>query len=178
MPNTRRQVLVSIVGTSALAASDPQAQHQHGQPEPAATTSQTYKPKSFTPAQLRTVGALAEIIIPRTKTPGALDAKVHEIIDERLAGNRRALAVWTKGLSEVNALARKQFRQAYVALNEDQQAAVMVTLAEKSPFFAVLKEATVDAYYSTKEGLQMELGYQGAVPLAEFKGCTHPEHQA
>jgi len=44
-------------------------------------------------------------------------------------------------------------------------------------FFAVLKGAAVDAYYSTREGLNMELGWNANTFLPEFKGCTHKEHQ-
>ena len=41
----------------------------------------------------------------------------------------------------------------------------------------LLKGATVDAYYSTREGLNTELGWNGNTFLTEFKGCTHKEHQ-
>ena len=53
----------------------------------------------------------------------------------------------------------------------------MTELAAKSAFFKTLKDATIDAYYSTKEGLVNELGWDAAKPMMEFKGCTHPEHQ-
>ncbi len=174
MRNSRREVLIGIAGVAAAAE---QHTHQHSQGEGGGPAT-AYTPKVFSAAELRTVGALAETIIPRTRTAGALDVKAHEIIDENLAGKSAAIAAWRRGLKEVDTLARKAHGRAYAELNDEQQAAVMTVLAEKSKFFEVLKGATVDAYYSTKEGLATELGWQGAVPLPEFKGCTHPEHQS
>jgi hypothetical protein len=37
---------------------------------------------------------------------------------------------------------------------------------------------TIDGYYTSKIGIHQELEYQGNTALAEFEGCTHPEHQA
>ncbi len=43
-------------------------------------------PKVLTPQQDALVVAVAEMIIPRTETPGATDAKVNEFVDTLLAG--------------------------------------------------------------------------------------------
>jgi hypothetical protein len=178
MQNSRREILVSIATASSLAAADnkPHA-HSHDEQNAAPATTASYVPKVFTAAELRTVGALCETIIPRTKTPGAFDAKVHEIIDENLFSRRPQQAAWRKGLVEVSTLSRKLYKKEYADLDLGDQAAVMTELAAKSPFFKTLKDATADAYYSTKEGLMTELGWDAAKPMPEFKGCTHPEHQ-
>lgn len=181
MKNSRRQVLIGIAGASALAANEhpPEDQHQHQHHFQASSApAAAYTPKVFKATELATVGALAETIIPRTKTPGALDAKVHELIDESIANNKTAQATWRKGLAEVEALSQKLYKKSYSALEAGDQAAVMTELAAKSKFFETLKNATVDAYYSTKEGLMTELGWNAALPRPEFKGCTHPEHQS
>jgi hypothetical protein len=174
MSNSRREILVGIAGATTLAATD--HAHAHGeQPETAPVGA--YVPKVLSATELATVGALAETIIPRTQTPGALDAKVHELIDEYLSTRKAQLATWHKGLADVSTLAKRLFGKEYVALPPADQAAVMVELAAKNPFFQTLKDATCDAYYSTKEGLMTELGWDAAKPMPEFKGCTHPEHQ-
>jgi hypothetical protein len=175
MKNSRREVLIGIAGASALAANEDQQQHHF---QASSTPAAAYSPKVFPAAELATVGALAETILPRTKTPGALDAKVHEIIDESLASNKAAQAFWRKGLAEVDSLSRKLFKKNYTALDPADQAVVMTELAAKSKFFETLKGSTIDAYYSTKEGLMTELGWNAALPMPEFKGCTHPEHQS
>jgi hypothetical protein len=41
----------------------------------------------------------------------------------------------------------------------------------------MMKDMTIDRYYSSREGLSQELGWHGNTYLTEFKGCTHPEHQ-
>ncbi len=184
MNNSRRQVLIGIAGASALAARDEHNSEEHNEDQhqhhfqSSSTPAAAYTPKIFNPAELATVGALAETIIPRTKTPGALDAKVHELIDESIATNKAAQVQWRKGLAEVDALSKKLHKKPYTALEPGDQAAVMTELAAKSIFFEILKNATIDAYYSTKEGLMTELGWNAALPMPEFKGCTHPEHQS
>jgi hypothetical protein len=177
MQNSRREILVGIAGASTLAAADNKP-HVHEHDDQATTDSALsgYAPKVFTAAELNTIGALAETIIPKTKTPGALDAKVHEIIDETLSNRKPQIPTWRKGLAEVSTISKKLFKQEYAALSAENQVVVMTELANKSPF-KTLKDATVDAYYSTKEGLMTELGWDAAKPMPEFKGCTHPEHQ-
>jgi hypothetical protein len=171
MSNSRREILVTLTAV-------PVAAHVHDhEAQSAPPSSPAYQPQVFTPAEMITLGALVETILPRTKTPGALDARVHEIIDENLAARRSQIKTWRKGLSEVNALARRLHKNAYAALVPASQTAVMVELSNRSPFFQVLKDATVEAYYSTREGLMVELGWDAAKPMPEFKGCTHPEHQ-
>ncbi len=170
MQNSRREILIGIAGTAAMA-------HDHGEQAESVAPAGAYTPKVFSASELKAVGALVETIIPRTKTPGALDAKAHEIIDEMLASRKERQAAWKKGLAHVSALSRKMYRKEYSDLDASSQGAVMTELAAKDAFFQVLKDATVDAYYSTKEGLMTELGWDAAKPMPEFKGCTHPEHQ-
>jgi hypothetical protein len=175
--NSRRQVLFGIAATPALASVEAGVEphgHQHVEDAPATGG---YTPKVFSAADLATIGALAETILPRTGTPGALDAKVHEIIDENLSSRRSAVGAWQKGLKDVSTLSRKMYREEYTALSAGDQAAVMTELAAKNKFFQTLKDATCDAYYSTKEGLNVELGWDAAKPMASFAGCTHKEHQ-
>lgn len=181
MQNSRREILVSIAGASTLAAADHKPhdhEHAHDDQATASAALSGYSPKVFTAAELNTIGALAETIIPRTQTPGALDAKVHEIIDENLFIRKAQIPSWRKGLATVSSLSKKLFKKEYADLSAENQVIVMTELAAKTPFFKTLKDATAEAYYSTKEGLMTELGWDAAKPLPEFKGCTHPEHQS
>jgi hypothetical protein len=71
--------------------------------------------------------------------------------------------------------------------SSEQQNALLVTLAsekktapEDQPgveFFNSIKGYTISGYYTSEIGLIKELGYKGNSYLAEFPGCTHPEHQ-
>ena len=62
-------------------------------------------------------------------------------------------------------------------LKADHGIVELLTAREQDPFFRSVKDMTVDAYYTSKEGLADELGWHGNTFLPEFKGCTHPEHQ-
>jgi len=120
----------------------------------------------FSNEDLQILVRLVDVIIPRTGTPGASDVGVHLYID-RMAGSDSGLR-WTlqQGLA---ALRKEDFLQ----MPDGWQTSVFVN----GPLFKTIKELTIDGYYSTKEGLVDELGYHGNTYLAEFEGCTHPEHQ-
>lgn len=175
MQNSRREILIGIAGAGALAAGD-DTPHAHMHEEQTAEAPVAYVPQVLNVSDLKTLGFLCDTIIPRTTTPGGRDARVHEIIDENLVTRSAQKATWTMGIAESNAVSRRMFQADFADAGEGNQAAVMAELAAKSKFFQVLKDATVDAYYSTKEGLMTELEWDAAKPMAEFKGCTHPEH--
>ena len=127
-----------------------------------------YKPKLFSPSELDLIRDLADAIIPRTDTPGAADAKVQLYIDRALSNKPAEAAAFREGLaSAVQAMKRGQSPTALLA----------ALSAAKDPFFKQLKDLTIDGYYTSKEGLAGELGWHGYSALAEFKGCTHPEHK-
>ncbi len=44
-------------------------------------------------------------------------------------------------------------------------------------FFTAIKQMTISGYYSTKIGLEQELGDDGQLFTAVFEGCTHREHE-
>ena len=43
-------------------------------------------------------------------------------------------------------------------------------------FFAIVKRATVDGYYTSRTGIHEDLEYKGNTAVAEFAGCSHEEH--
>jgi hypothetical protein len=56
-----------------------------------------------------------------------------------------------------------------------------VTAPEDRPgvdVYRALKAMTCAGYYSSEIGLLQEIGDDGQMFLAEFKGCTHKEHGA
>jgi len=156
MKTTRREVLVTV---AALAASPAAAQ-----------------PVLLTPSEFECLKALAETIIPRTDTPGAIDAGVPTQIDRRLASNPQLAETFRSGLAALDADARSRFGAAFAALTAQQKIDLLTPRVE-DPFFRTVKDMTVDAYYTSREGLSEELGWHGNTFLPEFKGCTHPEHQ-
>lgn len=160
---SRRDVLVSIASAPAVAQ---QASHPHPghDPESAGMRGQAKLLKS---GEMEALAVLVDLIIPPSDTPGARDAGAHWIIDSVMHGSAKA--------------SQDRFRRGlapFVKLNDAARLSRLRSLHQnKDPFFRLLKDLTVDAYYSTREGLQSELGWSGYTPLAEFKGCTHPEHR-
>ena len=147
---TRREVIVQTLAAAAMLP-------VLGQP-PAPTT--------LPAGDLRLLTRLVDLIIPRTDTPGASDAGVPSYIDT-LAARHPALAREIR--SALAALREAKF----LDLPEDRQTALLL----ESPALNTLKDLTISGYYSSREGLVTELGWHGNTYLAEFPGCTHPEHQ-
>lgn len=112
---------------------------------------------------------VTDLIIPRSDTPGAVDAGVPAIIEALVQRRPTVKSELDAGLDD---LAAKRFLE----LTEPQQI-VLLQSVETTTFFKLIKDLTIDAYYSTPEGLAKELGWHGNTYLEEFPGCTHKEHQ-
>jgi hypothetical protein len=112
---------------------------------------------------------VTDLIIPRSETPGAIDAGVPKLIEARTRRDARFQQRLATGLKDLAA-------KGFLKLPEAEQVALLESIAA-TPFFKLIKGATIDAYYSTREGLVEELGWHGSTHLEEFPGCTHPEHK-
>jgi len=174
--NSRRHTLIQLAGAAVAAAqvnSHPHADATTQQPgdKPKIDPKRPRQRQFFNDEEFEALETLTELIIPRTDTPGAKDAGVAYLIDERVPRIDRIRSLWREGLVHYTKLSNPQRLELLTAASEENG-----TPARR--FFDLLKGATVDAYYETKEGLAEELGWHGNVALSEFEGCTHPEHQA
>ena len=179
---TRRQAIQSALAaaTVPLAAAQ-QQQHQHEEP---LTQIKNVKktPKFFSADEMKTLARVVDLIIPRTDTPGAADAQVHFIMDGNARARQTFGVAMRRGLTSLNGEARKKDGKAFVDLSETEQIAMLTMFmneqgTSRASFFKLVKDATIDGYYSTQEGLKTELGWNANTFLKEFPGCTHPEHQ-
>jgi hypothetical protein len=165
MPS-RRKILQTAAGVASAfpILAEP---HQHGGGD---STASAYKPKWANAGEMKLMAALGDIIIPRTDTPGASDAKVPEFIDFTLSQNKRGQAAIREGLRWFASIAPgKQIEALTKASNNPN--------TKDGRFFKLFKDLTIDGYYASREGLVTELGWSGNTYLPEFKGCTHPEHK-
>lgn len=142
-------------------------QHQHAA-APAAAAAKAYKPKWATPAEMQLIAEWADLLIPRTETPGSSDAKVHEYIDFTLARDPKRKALLRQALEWFSQQPAKQ--AALTAASNNLQ-------STEGRYFTLLKDLTIDGYYQSREGLITELGWHGNTSLPKFDGCTHPEHK-
>ena len=188
---TRREALKSlgvlatlpVLGSSVAAQS---ATHQHTAPsKPAAANAPGLR--FFTEAENRALIELSERIIPADdNSPGAREAKVSEYIDILVSlGNEQVKKNWRDGLAAINQMSRDRFGKEVADASVEQQVELLTALSrnEKSPqtveekFFKLVKNATIDGYYTSEIGIHKELKYRGNTYLKDFIGCTHPEHQ-
>ena len=148
-----------------------------------------WMPRVFTPRQNATVIELSELIIPRTETAGARDARVNEFIDTVLDDAAPAeRAAFLDGLEWMDRRSRETFGTDFVDAAPAEQTALLTILSspdntsladrEGVAFFEAVKRLTVTGYYTSEIGMREELGDDGTLHFSEKRGCLHPEHRA
>ena len=172
--NSRRDALKALI-VAAAASQAKYAQQEHGAAD-LVQVNKAAKPVAFTAEELALTAVLVDLIIPRSDTPGASDAGVPFILDAVAAKNAAFKKQWLAGLQWLND------GRNFQSLPHEQQVAILTPASMErasagGKFFKLAKDSTIDAYYSTRDGLMVELGWHGNTFLKEFKGCTHPEHQ-
>jgi len=155
------------------------------------TASSSYVPQFFKPEEFRTVEILTEMMIPTDDTPGAKEAQVANYIDFVVfsaAEFKPSLQrKWLTGLELLDRESRVQFAKPFREGSESDRTKLLTLISapERDPkqhhdgfdFFVVVKEMTVEGFYTSKVGLIDVLDFQGMNYMSDFLGCTHPEHQ-
>lgn len=135
------------------------------------------KPNHLSRAQFGLAGAIADRILPKTDTPGALDVGVSEFIDlmygEYLTSAERK--TFTRGLSEVNKASRKAHKKPFSDLSSMQQDGVLKGIAKSSEekeatFFHKIRELTLTGYFTSESVMKNVLNYD-VIP-GIYKGCV------
>lgn len=143
-----------------------------------------WKPVFLDNDQASIVTDVAEIIIPRTETPGAKDVGVPGFIDQMLheVYSAEDQEYFLSGLKEFNELADKEYGDAFADLDEDDQVAYVKKVhaaaveaenntepVPRRPFILMMKELTLLGFFTSEAGATQILQY-AAVPGA-YKGC-------
>lgn len=135
---------------------------------------------ALTVEQRLMVEELAELIIPRTDTPGAIDAGVPAFIDQIVSRWYTPLErdIFVDGLTRLNAYCVAQYGGRFNACNAEQRTRALTEADEStrsyqlestlktrdspdehSPLFYKLKLLTVLGYYTSPVGATQELSY-------------------
>ena len=147
----------------------------------------------FTAHRRELVSAIAEVIIPRTETPGAIDAGVPHFI-EMMVGewlNDQEKAVFTAGIQEMETAIPARYGASFQELKNNQQLEIlegMESAARESswyqfgnvrrdfisdaPFICQMKELTIWGFFTSEVGSKqvlrhnpMPMRFDGDVPL-------------
>lgn len=153
-----------------------------------------YKPVFFNEEQARVVSEIAEIMIPRTDTPGAKEAGVPAFIDQILSQccKKEDQERFLSGLMAFEKEAKETYdddfidlepaqREAHVRKVHDQALAAYkegrlkkkdaqpITAFENSPFILMVKEFALVGFFTSEAGANQVLQY-APVPGA-YHGC-------
>ncbi|MBC7989495.1 MAG: gluconate 2-dehydrogenase subunit 3 family protein [Luteimonas sp.] len=152
-----------------------------------------WKPKFLTQAQGALVAEVAEIMIPRTDTPGARDVGIPAFIDTMLkdAYSKDERERFVAGLADFEAQAQSEHARAFLKLEPALRAAMVkkvhdpaveaerqstLSLDERHrPFILTMKELTLLGYFTSEPGATQVLQYR-PVPGA-YHACV-PLQQA
>ena len=143
-------------------------------------------------SQARLVNRLAEMIIPATDTPGALEAGVPYFIDTMLDQclEPKAQSLFVEGLNRVQASAQNLHQKSFLELPAEDQIPLLGAIAKEdyaqepeiqdyrnpraNSFFKQLKQLTLLGYFNSQLGatkaleyLQIPGGYEGCTDLEE-----------
>ena len=134
------------------------------------------KPTFLSTAQFDAVGAMAERIIPRTDTPGAIDVGVPAFIDlmygRYLAADEQRM--FAAGLAEIDAKCRATTKGGFSQMEPAMQDSVLTGVADASKdkeksFFHQLRELTLLGYF-TSEPVGKNVTHYDPIP-GPFQAC-------
>jgi gluconate 2-dehydrogenase gamma chain len=144
-----------------------------------------WTPRFFDAPQAALISALADVIIPKTDTSGALDAGVPAFIDSIMADvyPKDAQEGFRAGLDAFAAEAKSRGKgfleqdpaQRTATVRQSIETALAVG-EDAKPFILVARELTLLGFYSSKVGITENMeyvavptAYHGCVPLSDMK---------
>lgn len=140
----------------------------------------------FNDVQRKMVSVLAELIIPTTDTPGAIEAGVPNFIEVMVGDwyTNTERDLFMSGLAELDQRCNKIAGVAFIEAPQPQQVKALQEMEaiaakytssnsalsalsskgqdENTPFFSKMKELTVIGYYTSETGVLQELAYNPA----------------
>lgn len=138
-----------------------------------------WKPIFFSEDQGILITRIADIIIPKTDTPGAKEVGVPEFIDSMVKDvfKKEDQDAFMKGLQEFDANATSEYGDPFINLSPEDQTeyvkkihdAAIKDKTEDKAFILKIKELTVAGFFTSEVGATQVLQYD-VVPGA-YHGC-------
>lgn len=158
-----------------------------------ATPDLAFTPKFFTPEQASLIATLAEIIIPRTETPGAIDVGVPMFIDRMLKEvyPKESQDAFLTNLKAFDEGARKAHGNSFLDCSENEKIEYFkkehddalrnnagagssgwwnAGVKNSKPFILEIKELTLLGFFTSEPGATKVLQHK-QVP-GPYKGCV------
>ena len=140
-----------------------------------------FAPKFFTPAEYRTVGILADMIIPRDERSGsATDAGVPEFMDFTMTDRPTSQKWMRDGLAWLDAQSTSRFGKPFGEASAAQRETILndiawparapAAMADGVSFFNRFRDLTSTGFWSSEIGVK-DLKYMGNVFVPEWNGC-------
>ncbi len=145
-------------------------------------------PLKLLPSKKLLIAELAELIIPRTDTPGAKDAKVEDYIIKMINENTDAQGQrsFLTGLGEIESYAHSKFHKLFISCSQQEKIEILKHFENKGnyhfeilnkinrklsgkPFFFQLRDLTVEGYCTSLIGATQGMAYD-AIPV-NFEAC-------
>jgi hypothetical protein len=174
-----RRAVLKLVALTALSQkldALPNAAMRHMEEAQSAATAIAYTLQFFSEEESRLLDQLMEMIIPADDhSPGAREARTNLFADLMVATSNTAV--------------KKQWQDGIRLIREDASASSLpealhrAAANEEHPktdlerFFVLLKQMTINGYYTSATGIHKDIGYIGNSYLVVFPECTHLEHQ-
>ena len=169
------KALLAISATGALAAcKDGSASEGEAKAKPSRKAA-----AKLNASQMATLSAIANVIIPTTDTPGAIEAGVPSVVADLYEnwGDDDYRNYWSAGLDGLATHFRKEGGQPFGNMSPKQQVRLLGQYDEKAfagdgfgGFYRDMKSTVATAYYMSEPGATEELAYE-AVP-GDWKGCV------
>lgn len=177
--NMERRALLKLVALTAISPKlhglQSAAMPPMGAEQPAPTAG-AYTLRFFTDEESGVLDQLMEMIIPADDhSPGAHEAGTNLFADLLVATSSPAVQTqWREGLRAMREQGSSSSLADALRIAAAHEDAPTTHLEE---FFVLLKQMTVNGYYTSATGIHKDMQYIGNAYLGAFPGCTHPEHQ-
>lgn len=176
--NIGMSVTLTSAGGGVVTLEAAQHVHKAVSDEKAASPKGPYQPKLFTAQEYKTLQRLADLIIPADEhSKGALEAGGPEFIDFLASTNKDLADIYTGGIAWLDNEMKRRYGAPFLSAKPEEQSAMLDLIAYRkndSPqlapgihFFTWIRSMTVDAFYTSKVGMN-DIGFMGNAALSKF----------